>query len=581
MRIAKYLAASCATALAVASASAWADVTPERLLNAGTDAEAGNWLMVHKTYDSNRFSPLKEINAGNVAGLHLAFAAPFGGTEPDGFGPGGVETTPLVDNGFLYLTDAWGTPYKFDLSDGKQAKLVWICDTNINKDPTLGLLLANRGLALSGKNVITALNDGRVVACDTDKGVVAWEKKVAKEPGEGFTSAPLVIGDKILVGQSYGDWATRGFVAAIKADSGDELWRFYSVPKPGDPGSETWKCDAAANPDCWKTGGGANWVTGSYDPKSKTVYWGTGNPVPMYDPEYRPGANLYTNSSLALDLGTGKLKWYFQYTPGDYHDFDEVGPQLLIDTKINGEDRKVLAHFGRNGIFYDLDRTNGSYIQSAQYVTKLTWTKGIDPKTGKPLEYDPTKSLQTYAEGTITRAGAKATVCPNIQGGTNFFPTAYNPVLGVAYGAGIEGCSDLSVKTLAPKDVKPGQIFFGGLGVNSGAQTGSVFATDVATGKQTAKHNTPYPMYGGVLATPDLVWAGSMDGTVAAYDAKTLDVKWSMNVGTSVMAGPIAFTVGGKEYVAFTGGGPGLADFGHEEIKNKPASNMLFVFTLN
>ena len=581
MRMTKILAGSCATALALVGAAGFADVTPERLLAAGTDAEAGNWLMVHKTYDSNRFSSLKEINASNVAGLKLAFAAPFGGTEPAGFGVGGVETTPLVNNGFLYLSDPWGTPYKYDLSDGKQAKLVWICDTGVDKDPSRGILLAHRGLALSGKNVITALNDGRVIACNDETGDIAWEQQVAKDKGEGFTAAPQVVGDKIIVGQSFGDWATRGWIAALQADTGKEVWRFYTVPAPGEPGSDTWKCEASGNADCWKTGGGAAWVTGSFDPESNTVFWGTGNPVPMYDPEYRPGDNLYTDSSLALDADTGKLKWYFQYTPGDYHDYDEVGSQLLLDTKIDGKDRKVLAHFGRNGIFYSLDRTNGAYIQSAQYVTKLTWTKGIDPKTGKPLEYDPAKSLQTYAEGIINRAGATATTCPNIQGGVNFFPTAYNPVTGVAYGAGIEGCSDLSVKTVAPADVKPGQIFTGGAGVANGVLTGSIFTIDVATGKQVAKQNTPFPNYSGVLVTPDLVWTGSLDGTVAAYDGTTLDVKWSMNVGNAFMAPPIAFTVAGKEYVAFTGGGISIAAFGHPELENKPTANMLYVFTLN
>jgi alcohol dehydrogenase (cytochrome c) len=299
------------------------------------------------------------------------------------------------------------------------------------------------------------------------------------------------VGDKILVGQSLGDWATRGFLAALKADTGDEQWRFYAVPKPGDPGSETWKCDEAGNPDCWKTGGGAMWVTGSYDPSTNTTYWGTGNPVPMFDPEYRPGDNLYTNSSIALDADTGKLKWFFQYTPGDYHDYDEVGVQLLVDTKVNGEDCKVLAHFGRNGIFYDLDRTNGAYIQSAQYVTKLNWTKGIDPKTGKPMEYDPTKTLQTYAEGVINRAGAKTTNCPNIQGGVNFYPTAYNPNTGIAFGGGQEGCSDIATKTVAPADVKPGTIFLGGTYAGNGVQSGSITAIDVATGKQLMKQETP------------------------------------------------------------------------------------------
>ncbi len=580
MRMARLMAGVCVAVLALGGAAAWADdVTPERLLNAGTDAEAGNWLMVGKTFDSNRFSTLNEINAGNVGGLHLITAAPIGGTEPGGFGVGAVETTPLADNGFLYVSDPWGTPYKFDVSDGKSAKLVWTCDTGIEKDPTVGVIITHRGLALAGKLVISGLSNGHVVACDSETGDVVWDKQVGGE-GEGFIAAPLVIDDKVLVSQSYGDWATRGYVAALKVENGDELWRFYAVPDKGQPGSETWKCEEAGNPDCWKTGGGGMWVTGSYDPESKTTYWGTGNPVPMFDPEYRPGDNLYTDSSVALDVDTGKLKWYFQYTPGDYHDYDEVGPQLLINTKINGEDRKVLAHFGRNGIFYDLDRTNGSYIQSGQYVSKLTWTKGLDPKTGKPLEYDPTKSLQTYAEGKIDRAGAKATTCPNIQGGTNFFPTGYNPTLGIAYAVGIEGCSDMATKSVSPGDVHAGQIFQGGTSTNNGVQTGSVSAIDVATGKQVATAPTPFPMYSGVMTTPDLVWAGSLDGTFAAYDAKTLEVKWSMNVGTGFQGSPIAFNAGGKEYIAVVGGGPGLATFGHPELASKSTANVVWIFGL-
>jgi len=565
--------------LALSGATAWAaDVTPDRLTGAGTDAEAGNWLMVGKTYDSNRFSTLNDINASNVGGLHVVTAAPVGGTEPGGFGVGSMQGTPLADNGFLYVSDPWGTPYKFDLSDGKQAKLVWVCDTGIDKDTTAGIVLAHRGLALAGKLVITPLNNGHVVACDSETGDVVWDKQIGST-GEGFIAAPLVIGDKVLVSQSYGDWATRGYVAALKVDSGDEAWRWYAVPEPGQPGSETWKCADSGNADCWKTGGGGMWVTGSYDPATNTTYWGTGNPVPMFDPEYRPGDNLYTDSSVALDADSGKLNWFFQYTPGDYHDYDEVGPQLLLDTKINGEDRKVLAHFGRNGIFYDLDRTNGSYIQSGQYVQKLTWTKGIDPKTGKPLEYDPTKSLQTYAEGKQDRAGAKATTCPNIQGGSNFFPTGYNPKLGIAYAVGIEGCSDLAVKVVAPADVKAGQLFQAGTSTNNGVQTGTVNAIDVTTGKQIATQPTPFPMYSGVMATPDLVWAGSTDGTFAAYDAKTLEVKWSMNVGTGFQGSPIAFTAGGKEYIAIMGGATGQS-FGHPELDKRATANIVWVFGL-
>jgi len=568
-------------ALVMAGPASSAEVTADRLLNAGTEAEAGNWLMVHRTYDSNRFSPLNQINAGNVAGVRLAFAVPVGGLEPSGFGPGYMEGTPLVDNGFMYVSDPWGTPYKIDVSSGKQGKIVWVCDTGIDMDPSAGVLLAHRGLALSGNNVITALNDGRVVACDSETGDVAWEQQIGTEPGEGFTSAPLAVGDKILVGQSYGDWATRGWLAALNAEDGKEVWRFYVVPEPGQPGSETWKCDEAGNPDCWKTGGGGLWVTGSYDPESNTTIWGTGNPVPMFDPEFRPGDNLYTNSSIAVDMETGKLKWHFQYTPGDYMDYDEVGTQLLLDTKVNGEDRKVVAHFGRNGIFYALDRTNGSYIQSAQYVDEVNWTKGLDPKTGLPVEYDPTKSLQTYAMGAIGRSGATATNCPDIRGGVNYYPTAYNPTTGVAYGAGMEGCSEIATKMVAPADVKPGSIFLGGTYVNKELMTGSIAAMDVATGKQTAKLETPYPNNSGVLVTPDLIWTGSLDGTVAAYDATTLAPVWSMNVGTSFRAPPMTYSVDGKQYVAITGGPIGSNHLGHGDLELIQPANMVWVFAVD
>lgn len=580
MRV-KYLIAGLAAASASATAGmAVAQVTPERLLAAGTEAEAGNWLMVGRTYDLNRYSPLDQINASNVAGLRLVAAAPIGGSEPAGFGIGAMEATPLADNGFVYVSDPWGTPYKFDLSSGDAARIVWVCDTGIDKDPSLGILLANRGLALSGNNVITVLPDGRVVACDNETGEVVWEQQVATEQGEGFTNSAQVIGDKIIVGQSYGDWATRGWIAALDANSGEELWRFYTVPEPGQPGSETWLCEETGNPDCWKTGGGAAWVAGSYDPDSNTVFWGTGNPVPMYDPEYRPGDNLYTNSTVALDVDTGELKWYFQYTPGDYMDYDEVGPQLLLNTTIDGEERQVLAHFGRNGIFYTLDRTTGAYINSVPYVSNLNWTTGIDPKTGKPVEYNPEASLQTYAIGAITRAGATATTCPNIQGGSNFFPTAYNQSLGLAYAAGIEGCSDLSVRQVDPADVTAGNIFVGGAGVNSGEQTGSISAVNVATGEVVATQATTYPMYGGVMASADLLWAGHMDGTFAAYNASTLEELWSMNVGTSFQGAPITFTAGDKQYVAIVGGALGVGGGLAPDLANMQAANMLWVFAL-
>jgi len=567
-----------ATDAAMAAPATSDPVTDERLANASSEKEAGNWLMVNKTYDSNRYSPLKEINAKNVAGLKLAFAVPLAGLEPSAFGVGALEGTVLAKDGFLYATDAWGTPYKIDATSGKEGKLAWVCDTGVDKDPTLGILLANRGAALYGDTVITNLADGRVVACDDSTGKVVWQTKEATNPGEGFDGAPLVVGDKIIVGQAFGDWATRGFIAALDAKTGKELWRFYTVPEPGQPGADTWKCDTAKNPDCWKTGGAAAWVTGSYDPATKTLYWGTGNPVPMFDPSYRPGDNLYSNSTVALDAETGKLKWYFQYTPGDYHDFDEVGTQQLVNVKINGEDRKVLAHFGRNGIFYTLDRSNGSFIAGTPYVDKLNWTKGLDPKTGLPVEYDPSKSLQVYV--TPAKAGEVNNTCPNIQGGMNFWPSAIDPTTNTAYGAGIEGCSAITPKPQDSSSVKVGQTFEGGGYVAAGAQTGSIFGWDIATNKQVAKQALPYPNYAGVSATPGLVWSGQVDGTFGAYDAKTLAPKWSINMGNTFQAAPTIFSIKGKEYIAIMGGAIGLGDFGYPELKGKQAANMLYVFSL-
>lgn len=556
-----------------------ADVTAARLAAAGSEAEAGNWLMVHRTYDANRFSPLNEITTENVSGLKLAYSVPIGGGETNTMGNGAMEVTPLVNDGFLYLTDPWGTPYKIDVSSGKKGPIVWVCDTGIDKDPSSGFLLANRGLALWNNLVIGVLADGRVIACDDETGEIAWEQQTASEPGEGFSNAPLVVGDKIFVGQSFGDWATRGWIAALNAADGTELWRFYTVPEPGQPGSETWLCEQGGNPDCWKTGGAAAWVTGSYDAASNTLYWGTGNPVPMYDPEYRPGDNLYSNSTLALDADTGALKWHFQYTPGDYMDYDEVGVQLLVDTKVEGEDRKVLAHFGRNGIFYTLDRTNGSFIGANPYVSKLNWTKGIDPKTGKPVEYDASKQLQVYANGALRRGGESPMTCPNIQGGINFWPTAYDPTTGIAYGAGIEGCSDLTADEKDAEDTTAGQLFLGGGATNNGAQTGAIFGFDVASGKQVVKVDRPYPNYAGVLATPGLVWTGELDGTFGAYDAKTLEQKWSINVGSAFKAPPISFAVDGKQYIAITGGSGGT-NFGHTDLENMQVGQTLYVFAL-
>jgi alcohol dehydrogenase (cytochrome c) len=570
-----------------------AEVTDERLRNAGGEAEAANWLTVHRSYDSHRFSPLTEVNSETVKGLKLAYAVPLGGWEPSELGYPTLQGTPLADGGFLYVSDGWGSIYKIDARSGDRGRVVWKAAFDVDHEQLR--LPANRGVALWGNLVFSNLVDGRVVAVEAATGEIVWEKAVATAPGEGFTGAPLIADGKLIVGQSMGDWATRGFIAALDAATGEELWRFYTVPAPGEPGSETWECPKDGNPDCWKTGGGGVWATGSYDPRNKILIMGTGNPVPMFDPEYRPGDNLYTNSAVALDIETGKLVWYFQYTPGDYFDFDETGVHLLIDQEVNGEDRKVVVHFGRNGFFYRLDRTNGSFIGAKQYVDKLNWTKGIDPKTGKPLGYNPSGGIQEYVEGIAPRrAGAdRVTSCPHVQGGVNYWPTAYNPDLKLAYGASIEACQDIVLRgggegaiLDAFRDFKgEGHPFLGGGVAVNGPQKGSLLAYDVATGEPANKVALQYPNYSGLLATRgNLLFTGHLDGEFSAYDAKSLAQLWRVNMGVEFQAPPMTFAVDGKQYIAIMGGGGGLApgvnNYGLAELGTMEHAYMLWVFAL-
>ena len=290
------------------------------------------------------------------------------------------ELNPLIDNGFMYTSDGWGTVYKIDARNPGRGSFVWVADPGVQHE---GNVTRTRGIALWEDKVLANLPDGRVIAINRDTGEIVWDQKITTKNEFGnqerFLTAPLVADGKVLVQNGAGDGGTRGWVAALDVNTGKELWRWYVVPKPGDPGSETWKDDHNA----WKTGGGGIWQTGSYDAAQNLYIVGTGNPFPIYDPQFRPGDNLYTNSVVALDVATGKLAWYFQYTPNDSWDYDETGAFLLYDTTIDRAQRKVVGHFARNGFFYSIDRTNGRFIKAEKYVNDLNWTKGINPETGQ------------------------------------------------------------------------------------------------------------------------------------------------------------------------------------------------------
>ena len=573
------LAIVSAAALGAATVSGQYSMTvnQDRLANAQNEPQ--NWLMMNGDYGSIRYSKLTQINRDTVKNLRLVWAMALGGMQDVGQNGPEAEVNPLVDNGFLYTSDGWGTLYKIDGRNPNKGEFVWVTDPGVKHQ---GNKPQTRGIALWEDLVIANLPDGRVIAVKRDNGEIVWDKMVAatNEFGsrERFNAAPITADGKVIVANGAGDAKTRGWIAALDARSGKELWRWYVVPKPGDPGSETWKDTNNA----WKTGGGGLWQTGSYDPATKLTIWGTGNPVPIYDPQARPGDNLYTNSVVAVNVDTGKLAWYFQYTPNDSWDFDEVGVHMLYDATINGRSRKVVGHFARNGFYYSVDRTNGEFLRGGQYVNDLNWTKGLNARTGKPLDYDPKLDVQIYNPAArALRGDPSKRACPTWHGGVAHQPTAYNPVKSIAYGVGIEGCSSgngAAVAFLSPEggidEKKSEKRTYG-----SDLYYGSITAFDIANHKVLVKAVTDIEIRSGATATAGgVVFAALQDGWVVAYNDETLEELWRFNVGTPLKGAPVTYAIGPKQYLAVQSGGRHLHPVKFDKLEN---SSYLFVFALN
>ena len=560
-----------AAALLTGTAHA-ADVTYERLLN----PEPQNWLTHHRDFGAQRHSPLNQINNSNVRNLKLLFAVPLGGKSTNE----SIEATPLVEDGFMYIVDSWGVVYKIDVRSGTAGKILWKMDPKLDKQDR------NRGVALWNNLVISVTGYAtRVIATDKDSGQIVWDKNLFDQEDLELTAAPLALKDAIIVGGSGGDRGLRNWVAALDPKTGELKWKTYSVPAPGEPGSETWK----DNHNAYVTGGGAFYGTGSYDPANNLTYWGSGNAVPAYDSSFRPGDNLYTSSAIAFDAASGKITWHFQYTPNDNRDYDETGAHILIDTKVNGEDRKVVAHPGRNGFNYVLDRLNGQFLKATQHVKVVSWTKGIDPKTGKPIDYDPGKEVQTYAEGAGTVAD-KATrqICPSITGGTNFWPASYSRKTGNLYIPAAEGCGTVTVDTSGHVKGR----FNGGNPGQAGAITSSITMIDPSTGELKKRAEFPYPNSSGVLSTAGgVVMTGLLDGTLVALDDQTLDELWRFNVGSGFNVPPMTYAVNGKQYIAISSGlccvrpsgqiSNSLSQKGRNpELRDQSNATVLYVFGL-
>jgi len=553
------LASIAVVAMAVPALSA--DVTPERLLN--TAAEPQNWLTVHHDYNNSRHSLLKDINRDNVKDLKLKFIFSIGGRATGGTLRGKEEATPLVDDGFMYVSDTYDRIMKFDLRSGTEAVPLWRYDPKITQSRT------NRGIAMYGNKVFIGTNDMRMIAINRDTGEVAWEVQ-ARAPTDpvtgtpspktqGFTAAPLAIKTKggkelVLQGESTGgQLGTRSWIGAWDVNTGQLAWRTFTIPAPGEPGSETWK----DNHNAWRVGGGGVWQTASYDPATNLLYYGTGDAFPSFDPEFRPGDNLFTASTIALDADTGKIVWYFQETPNEHWDFDTPSPKMLYEVNVNGESRKVVANFSRNGFFYTLDRASGQFLRADQYQEKVNWTKGIDPKTGKPVDYDPSRGVQLYAGVGGMRGKPGQEACPWYNGSPTFFPPTLDQKRMIAYVAGAEGCwAGTNVKT--PLDETKDYVGLPPCCQEQGRVTahGALWAMDVRTGKLVNKFQFPDISESGMLSTDgDLLFNGRPDGHFVAYDPDTLKELWNFSLGTPITAPPMTYSVGGKQYIAIVAGG--------------------------
>jgi PQQ-dependent dehydrogenase (methanol/ethanol family) len=486
----------------------------------------GEWPTYNGLLNGNRYSSLDQVNTSNVQQLQPQFIFSPGGT--------GLEVTPVVADGVMYVTGAaqtcainartgssiWCTPRTNGLGSGGDQK------SQSRTSPPKG---PNRGVALLGDRVFYVSDDAFIVCLNRLTGAVMWSQPLPEAGAIGKfynSSAPIVVGDLVISGVAGGDAPLRGFIAAYHATTGELVWRFYTIPKPGEHPAETWTGRALP------TGGGATWTTGSYDVETHTLYWAVGNPYPDTDPDQREGSNLYTNSVLALDGSTGKLKWYFQFTPQDTHDWDATEPLLLVDSIWHGKQRKLMLSAQRSGIFYVLDRTNGQFLLAKPFVKKMTWASGFHPD-GSPI----------YIPGqTPTIAGTKT--CPGVRGATNWYSTAFDPNTRLFYVMAAEDCG-VYRKTGRIWDKNPDPSDLGTRYVRAlNIETGDVVWEKLLTGPQETN-------YTGVLATAGgLVFHGETGGDFAAVDAKSGKTLWTFRSNDSWRASPMTYMVDGRQYIA-------------------------------
>ncbi len=540
------------------------DVTYERLLNA--DKEPHNWLMYYGSYNAWRYSSLDQINTKNVKKLVVKWAFQTGSAQ--GFQSGSdqdFQVTPIVADGVMYLTNDKNHVFALNAETGK---MLWRYNYEV---PDLAKMPAEiwgakikRGVSVAKGKVLMATWDAYLLALDAKTGKLLWKTHVDNhEVGYTFSSPAVVVKDHVIIGIMAGEMPNRGHISAYDVDTGKLQWLFYTIPGPGEPGHETW------GGETWQYGCGAAWMPGTYDPELNLFYIGTGNPCAMYDGDPRPGDNLYTDSILALDPDTGKLKWYFQVVPHDLWDYDAVNEPVLIDTEIQGKPVKALFQANKNGYFYALDRTNGQLLYVKPFVSRITWTKGLDGK-GRP-----TPGVMPTSEGAI--------FCPGVFGAKNWNHMAYSPQTGLVYMPVIDQCGNPKVVSVKPRK---GVLWLGGEHhiLGEGAH-GLLEALDVRTGEIKWKYRSKYPILSSVLSTAGgLVFTGDLEGNALAFDVLKGELLWKFNTGSGLRGSPISYAVGGKQYIAVPSGWGGLgASFQPEafpELADATTGSTLFVFGL-
>jgi alcohol dehydrogenase (cytochrome c) len=511
--------------IAGASSASAQNVSSSRIEQA--DKEPQNWLTFFGNYKAWSYSALDQITRDNVKRLSPAWAFPTSGRN-------GLEAAPIVADGVLYIENQDNNVFALDAASGR---LLWKYAYKPAKESRGGGSHA-RGVAIGFGMIYLGTPENRLIALDAKTGKEVWNIEIENSVkcGCGISSAPLLVKNRVITGVTGGENAHRGYISAFDAETGKLAWRFYAIPAPGEPGSETWSGDS------WKFGGGSTWFTGSYDPALNTLYWGVGNPSSDFYGGDRTGSNLYTDSLVALDADTGKLKWYFQETPHDVYDYDSDPEPLLIDANLNGQMRKLVVHSSKNGYAYVLDRETGKFILGFPYVDTVSWTKGLD-KEGKPID------------AVIPEKGKDYLFCPGTQGGHNRNHSAYSPRTGWWYTTSLEVCSEIKPEKM---DVTEGESFWGGtrvehLNVNA---VPHITAYDPLTGKKQWTFPTKYWNVSSLLATAgDLIFGGDLEGYTFALDAKTGEKLWSFNTGFRIASAPVSFAVNGRQYVAISSGG--------------------------